>query len=72
MTLKMQMEISNEIIEKLEAIKPGDYYAMPETNDLVRIVGRTEEGVLNAYISIDGMIEMAAREILDQAIKEGT
>ena len=68
----MQMEISNEIIEKLEAIKPGDYYAMPEANDLVRIVGRTEEGMLNAYISIDGLIEMAAKEILDQAIKEGT
>lgn len=72
MTLKKQMEIANEIIEKIEAVMPGDYYAQPEANDLVRIMGRTAEGVLDVYISIDGVIEMAAQKILDMSVKERT
>lgn len=72
MTLKTQMEISNEIIEKMETIKPGEYYAMPETDDLVKFMVRTEEGSMIAYVSIDGIIEAMAQTILDQAIKEGT
>ena len=72
MTVKTQMEILNEIIEKMETIKPGEYYAMLETNGLVKFMGRTEERRLLAYVSIDGIIGALAQMILDQAIKEWT
>ena len=65
MTLKTKIQIADAIAERMNEIKPGQYFALPE-NEMVKIMGRNEEGKIVMYIDPESICTLIAKELLTQ------